>query len=251
MGKQKSLEHKLIKKISITLLWLILWTTSPVSWANDEIELVTSDLSPYSIEVGLRPGFFVEIVSHIEDRLGTNRPIDFFPWPRAQMLAGTQGNRLIFPLTRTPQREDYFNWLIDVASLDYVFITLDGKEISLKEARKLDRITVQQSTPFESFLKAQGFTNIVSSPNASDTHIRLLTAGRVNAWFTAKDLADYALLENNILNATFSEPIETSRVYIATSQEFPAELAENYRRIFAELKSDGTVDHILRQYRRP
>ncbi len=226
------------------------WTISPAALANNEIELVTADLSPYSIEVGLRPGFFVEIVTLIEDRLKTMRPVDFYPWPRAQMIAGTQSNKLIFPLVRTPQREKRYNWLIDVASIDYVFVTLDGRSLTLEEARKLERITVQQSTPFESFLQDQGFDNLISSPNASDNHLRLLKAKRVEAWFTAKDLAEFALLEEDDIQPTMSPPIQSSRVYIATSKSFPNKIVGDYRRVFNELKGDGTVDYILKQYRR-
>lgn len=240
----------MLKHLYISLFWLACWLFQPAAHASDDVELVTADLSPYSIEVGLRPGFLIEIISLIEDRLKTNRPVDFYPWPRAQMLARTQANRIIFPLTRTPTREAHFNWLLDVAPIEMVFVTLDGHRLTLDQARQLGRITVQQSTPFESFLKSQGFNNLISSPRASQSHLRLLEAKRVDAWFTAKDLAEFALMDETQLTASYSKPIKTWRVYIATSKEFPKGLADDYRRIFNELKADGTVDHILRQYRR-
>lgn len=218
--------------------------------AKDDIQIVTSDLSPYSIDVGMRPGFMVEIVLKIEERLGTGRTPQFYPWSRAQKLTELGKNHLIFPLTRTPEREDAYHWLIDVAPIEYVFVTLDGRELTLEEAKKLNRITVQQSTPFQQFLARHNFTSLITTPSASETPLRLLESGRVQAWFTSKALAQYALEGQRFAQkAKMSEPIKTSRVFIASSKDFPADIQRAYQRIFYDLVEDGTIDYILKQYR--
>jgi len=237
------------KLLIINLLTIcLLKGISPVK-ANADIEILTSDLSPYSIEVGLRPGFLVEIVSLIEDRLSTSRSAQYFPWARSQMIVATQENKIIFPLTRTPEREPHYDWIIDVAPIEYVFVTVDGRQLSLEEARGLKRISVQQSTPFESYLKRNGFKNLISSPMPGENHLRLLMAKRTQAWFTAKDLAQYAVLNYGLQKVTISDPVKTARVYIATSKKFPPKLKREYQRIFNELLEDGTIAYILKQYR--
>lgn len=234
---------------NISMLILSFWSFSALA-GNDDIQIVTSDLSPYSIDVGMRPGFMVEIVLMIEDGLETGRTPQFYPWSRAQKLTQIRGNHLIFPLTRTPEREDLYDWLIDVAPIEYVFVTLDGRELTLKEAKKLERITVQHSTPFQQFLTRHNFTNLIATPSSSETPLRLLEGGRVQAWFTSKALAHYALEGKSFAQkAKMSHPIKTSRVFIASSKDFPSDVKRAYQRIFYELVEDGSIDYILKQYR--
>ncbi|MDV7341178.1 transporter substrate-binding domain-containing protein [Terasakiella sp. A23] len=211
---------------------------------------MTAELPPYSIEVGMRPGLMVEILSMIEHRLKGRHKPHYYPWPRAQMLTRANANHIIFPLTRTPEREPYYDWAINVMQVDSVFITLDGRKLSLEEAKKLDLITVQQSTPFEEFLKKEGFINIVSSPQPAERHLLLLQKKRVEAWFTSRDLAQYALAENGLSEkATLSEPMESGQIYIAFSKQFPPSLRQQYIDVYNELKEDGSIAYIMKQYR--
>ena len=235
----------------ITLIFMGL-SCNVVANENDKIEIVTSDLSPYSIEVGLRPGFMVEVLSLIEQRLNRQSPIHYYPWPRSQMLARSNDNHIIFPLTRTVKREKDYDWAIDVAPIEFVFVGFGYEHLTLAQAKQLDRITVQSSTPFESFLLKNGFKNVVASPHASETHLRLLEHNRVQAWFTAKDLAQYALLDNKKMKGLkISEAMHVERVYFAMSKKFPPSLKAEYIRVFNELREDGTIDYILKQYRGP
>jgi len=239
----------LTKFFNIFLSVLLFWSFSAFA-ANDDVKVVTSELSPYSINVGLRPGFMIEVLFLIENRLGTHRLPHFYPWTRAQMLTQTKPNHIIFPLTRTPEREKLYDWLIDVAPIEYVFVTLNGEILTLEEAKKLRRITVQQSTPFQQFLEREGFTNLIITPNGAETHLRLLKSGRVQAWFTSKALAQYAVRDlKYVSKVKLSLPFKTSRVFFASSKKFPQDLKTAYQRIFSELVEDGTIDHILRQYR--
>ncbi len=234
----------------ISALWVAIfgWTFSLK--ADDGVKVVTAELPPYSIEVGMRPGLMVEILSLIEHRLKGKHKPQYYPWPRAQMLTRVNPNHIIFPLTRTPEREPHYDWAIKVLKVDSIFVTLDGRKLTLEDAKKLDLITVQQSTPFEEFLLDQGFTNIVSSPQSTDRHLLLMERKRVEAWYTSRDLAQYVIANSNLHDeATMSEPIQTGEIYIAFSKKFPPSLRQKYIEIYNELKEDGSIAYILKQYR--
>ncbi len=234
----------------ISTIWIASMGGSLSVGANDDVKIVTAELPPYSIEVGMRPGLMLEIISLIQDRLEGKHRTLFYPWPRAQMLAKSNPNHIIFPLTRTPDREDHYDWAINVLQVDSVFVTLDGRKLTLDEAKKLDLITVQQSTPFEEFLLDQGFTNIVSSPHSTDRHLLLMERNRVEAWFTSRDLAQYVIANSKLASqARMSDPIQSGQIYIAFSKKFPPSLRQKYIDIYDELKEDGTIDYILKQYR--
>ena len=206
-------------------------------------------IAPYSIQEGRQQGFMVELVREIERRLGSNRPVRFVPWPRAVRDTRLMPNHVVFPLTRTPERETDFDWAIEVASIELVFVTLNGRKLDLPQARQLNAIVVQQNTPFEEFLRRQGFDNLVVTTSAAAVPVRLLQAGRVGAWFTTHDLGRYALQELFVREpASYSDPITTGSIYFALSLEFPAALKTAYQTTYRAMQEDGTVRRILSAY---
>jgi polar amino acid transport system substrate-binding protein len=218
---------------------------------QDQVRLITAHLLPYSIQGGAQPGFMIELVEEIERRLGSDRQIKYLPWPRSLRLVKREPNHIIFPLTRTPEREEHYIWAIKVAPIEMVFVTLDGKSLSMAQARELESLSVQQDTPFEQFLKRNGFDNLISLPDAAPLHIRLLQVKRTQAWFTAKDLARYAWLEQRVQEPlVLGDSVYRSDVYIATSRQFPSEVASAYRRAFDVIVRDGGFAAIMQRYQR-
>ncbi len=214
------------------------------------VRLITAHLLPYSIMGGAQPGFMVEVVKEIERRLGSERPIEFIPWSRSLRLAMREPDYIIFPLTRTQEREPHYQWTINVAPIEMLFVTLDGKPLSLAQAKGLSRISVQQDTPFEQFLELNGFENLLALTDPGPQHIRLMEIGRTEAWFTAKDLAIYTWNEQKAITPlTFGDVVYRSDVYIATSKKFPTRLASDYQRVFKEMIEDGTLEEIMTAYR--
>ncbi len=238
-------------RLSIGLLILSVFCSLSIRAEGlDDVKLITADLPPYSIQAEDGSGLIADIVIEIERRVGSNRSINFLPWSRSQRTVMSQPNHIIFPLTRTPEREAHYNWLIKVAPIVQVFVTLNGKELSVEDAKKLEKISVQQDTPFEYFLKEHGFQNIVRVPDAFRTHISLLQKKRTQGWFTAKDIAVYWSAEIDLKEElTFSEALNVGDLYIATSKVFPEEVALSYQNAFKEMVADGTYVVILGRYR--
>ncbi len=230
-------------------LYFLIGGSATAAADSHAITLVTAHLLPYSIQEGREQGLMVELVREIEQRLGTNRPIRFLPWPRAVRNARSSPNHIIFPLSRTPEREPDFDWAIEVTQIDLVFVTLNGQHLDLEQARRLDAIAVQQNTPFEQYLRQQGFSNLVITTSAAAIPIRMLRAGRVDAWFTARDLATYSMREQFVTEPiSYSDPITSANIYIALSPEFPAELRQAYQRTFEAMRQDGTTQRIIGHY---
>ncbi|WP_428623150.1 substrate-binding periplasmic protein [Sedimenticola sp.] len=238
------------------LLSLLIWAPDTSATQRDPatpptVTLVTAHLLPYSIQEGREQGFMVELVREIERRLGTNRPVRFLPWPRAIRNTRLSPNHIIFPLTRTQEREPYFDWAIEVAPIHMVFVTLNGRRLDLEQARQLGAIAVQQDTPFEQYLRQQGFTNLVVTTSAAPIPIRMLRAGRVQAWFTARDLAAYSMKEQFVSGPiSYSDPITSGHVYIALSKAFPDDLKDAYQSTYRAMLQDGTYQRIMSRYLR-
>ncbi|GGF53352.1 ABC transporter substrate-binding protein [Terasakiella brassicae] len=213
------------------------------------IRLVTSDLTPYSIEKGIQPGIFVELVQEAMRRLGRTVKVEFYPWTRAQKIAEQQDNVILFPLARTAPREDQYQWLMPVAPMELVFVSAQDRPVDLMKARKLGRIAVQKSTPAEAYLVEQGFTNLRAFPKAASTNIKLLVRARVDAWFTAKGFAQYLIKQTGETNLQIGPVIDQSFFYVAASRNFPEDLSWELRRVLNKLAQDGTLSNILSRYR--
>jgi len=238
-----------LKYILIIILTIQFWSSvNAHAQSNDNVEILTANLSPYSMKEGPREGYLVEIIAMVEERVGVKSPLRYLPWTRAQRLAKTENNKIIFPLTRIKQREEHYTWLFDVAPIELVFVVKGEQEMTMEQARSLPWVTVQKSTPFEHFLRDNGFRNLIESPSPSDVHIRLLERGRVEAWFTARILARYALRDYKEKDFAISRPVISSRVYIAASKHFPKDLVNKYRKAYNELVGEGKIKEILQKY---
>lgn len=235
------------KILFVTLLFFAsvaqAFSTEPI------IRLITSDLMPYAIKNGSQPGVFLEVMQEVGKRLDQSYVVEFYPWTRAQHVATKKEGVIIFPLTRTPERENLYQWLYPIAPMELVFVSHTGRILDLETAKKLRRIAVQSSTPAEAFLRAHGFKNLLPSPNSAPTNIILLQRDRVDAWFTAKGFAQYMIAQTNARQLQISDPVLRANFYVAASKSLPADQVAAYRRVLKELLQDGTVESILQKYR--
>lgn len=235
------------KLLFITLLF---FTNAGQAFSTEPIiRLVTSDLAPYAIKNGTLPGIFIEVMQEVGKRLNQTYVVDFYPWTRAQHIATRKDGIIIFPLTRTPEREDLYQWLYPIAPIELVFVSHFSKKMDLETAKKLGQIIVQNSTPAEAFLRARGFNNLVITPMAAARNIVLLQRERVDAWFTGKGFAEYMIAQNQVHNLHISAPVLSSDLYVAASKSMPVEQAAALRHVLKELVQNGTVESILQKYR--
>ncbi len=212
------------------------------------LRFVTSDLMPYSIEKGKQSGIFVELVEAAISRLNMPYKVKFYPWTRAQSLAQHENNVVIFPLTRTPERENHYRWIFPALPMELVFVTRKGERKTAGPVNGFDRIAVQKSTPAEAYLRRQGYTNVMAFPKAAETNIKLLARGRVDAWFTAKGFAKYMIRRTAEKGLEIGPVVEKSYFYVAASLNFPEAEAQKLQHVLLELVEDGTLDAILENY---
>ena len=194
-------------------------------------------------------GIFGEIVTEIEKRLGSEHRPEQLPWTRAQVMTKSSDNVLIYPVTRTPQRENQFTWMIPVMRSEMVFVTYDRDPIDETKARDLKTIFAHHNAPPYSILEGKGFTNLYQMYYGVGSVLRMLETGRGDAWFTAKDLALFTIKDSEDKNKfSFGPPVVEGVLYIAASKKINPTLVKKYQYFFAELKADGSYDKICKKY---
>jgi hypothetical protein len=126
--------------------------------------------------------------------------VSWMPWARA-MVSAANGNCLLFPLARTPEREAAWQWLAPLARDRFVLVlsrdVVDRGE-ELAELRQL-RVGSVRSAFVIGRLMALGFQNIDVAP-AELANAKKLALGRIDAWATVASVA-YAIQANQRLPA--------------------------------------------------
>jgi len=224
---------------------------------STEYNITTANLPPWSYDDG-KSGIFADIVIEIEKRLGTNHQPKAVPWNRALMYVNSKNDYLMFPLTRTPEREKNYKWIVKIMPYTVSFVTFAGEKIDFEKARQLDAILVHQNSyPFH-ILEDKEFKNIektthwfmYGSKQGVSSIIRRMEIGRVDAWFEATSVIKHITKGMENANKLVYGPtvVTDSWLYIVGSRSLSDELVNDYRNTFKEIKADGTFDRIMSKY---
>lgn len=217
------------------------------------LQLVSGHLPPFAIEgQGERRGALVELVEAIVARAGWTQRVHFYPWARAMLMASTQARTLILPLTRTPEREAGFQWLLRLYVQHFAFLTKPDQDpvLTVEQARK-QRIVVLRGSPNRAQLLRHGFTDeqIRETATVEDMH-RMLELGMVDVVYggtvTNQRQARDSGRAADWLRAGLI--LESGDMWLACSQG----ISEAEQRLLLTahqgLQTDGSLTELLRRY---
>ena len=239
------------------LLVAVLLTTSPVIAA--ELRLVTGELPPYAFhvppptvaEAGEPMGLVYEVVREIAWRIGHSGTVEFWPWTHAQEMAMTQPDIGILALTRSPEREDKYRWLVNVVTDDLVLVGGAGVDVHDLATVKDRPIGVLRRSGAEALLHEQGFSRVQSATeewiNAQRMKDRL-----IDAWLAPRLMVLYAYREvgGDVSTLSIGQVVRRSEIWLAASKNVSDQEAGRWQSGFEQLRADGTYDAILARYAR-
>jgi polar amino acid transport system substrate-binding protein len=203
-------------------------------------------------ETGKLTGQAVEIVQDIQKRIGDATPIEVMPWARGYDMVQKEPNVMLFSTTRTPAREDLFQWVGPVGTNEWLFVTKKGSSVqvaSLDDAKKVGAIGAYKNDAREQFLKEQGFTNIDSSDDPG-TILKKVLSGRNDLWLTMtdeyKELAKTQKVDVSEITPVFT--VKKTELYMAFSKNTDADILQKWKKGYDEMKADGTYDKIVAKW---
>ena len=239
------------------LLVAFLLITSPAVAA--ELRLVTGELPPYAFhvppptvaEAGEPRGLVYEVVREIAWRIGHSGTVEFWPWTHAQEMAMTQPDIGILALTRSPEREDKYRWLVNVVTDDLVLVGGAGVDVNDLAAVKDRPIGVLRRSGAEALLREHGFSRIQPATeewiNAQRMKDRL-----IDAWLAPRLMVLYAYREvgGDVSTLSIGQVVRRSEIWLAASKDVSDQEAARWQSGFEQLRADGTYDAILARYAR-
>jgi polar amino acid transport system substrate-binding protein len=241
---------------SVVLFLAALFATSP---ASAEMRLVAAELPPFTYhvppptvsEIGEPRGLVYEVVREMARRIGHSGTIEFMGWTRAQELALIEPNVGILALTRSPEREPFYNWMVNIVTDDLILVGGTGVDVSSLEQVK-DRPTgVLRTSGAETLLRELKFSRIEPASEEWVNALKLRER-RIDAWLAPRLMVLFGWREigGDASTLNIGKIVRPSPIYFAASREVAESEAERWRDAFAQVRADGTYDRILSFYRR-
>jgi polar amino acid transport system substrate-binding protein len=217
----------------------------------DPLQIVTTHLPPMSLEGSpAAPGAMVEVVAEMTRRAELPATIAFLPWPRAIFMAQNMKHIAIFPLTRTPEREKQFRWLVPLFQENYVFIANGGGHFDLQhpEAMKDKRVGVLRGSAMLPELRASGYRHIVETSSVDEGR-RFLARGIVDAMVGDRDIVRRSI--KGLPEADrfeMSKPVRKTHTWLGAPLDFSDKEAAQLEKAMNSMVEDGSYARILKKY---
>lgn len=231
---------------------LLLWFSMASHGAGREITVDAGPIPPFSYEEQGKPaGIAVDLLDEAGQLYGVRFNYRFLPWLRAQSETRSSADRIIIPLTRTPERESQYNWIAELFQYQFVFISAGGPlPRTLEEARGM-RVAVLRGNPAEKMLRDLGFVQLEAA-FSEEINARKLAARRIDLWVAA-DLAAksiYRQAGGDVAQLRFGLKLgEPMHVFLASSPGFNNAATRDIADGVARLRASGQAERIVGRYR--
>ncbi|WP_170230633.1 substrate-binding periplasmic protein [Roseibium hamelinense] len=219
---------------------------------SQPLQIVSEDLPPYNYsKSGIASGVSTEVVTAVMEAAGLSAPIRFQPWARSYHLALSRPNTLIFSIARTPERENQFIWIGQIAPYgSSLFKRSSDRSVqvdTLDDARAY-QIGVYLSDVKHQYLLSEGFTRL--EPVDHDLlNIRKLAKGRIDLVASDDAFFSYIIRQEGFEPADFERVLKLpglgGQLYMAMSLGSDPDVVQALTQGLDALKASGRHREIL------
>jgi len=242
--------------------WAVLLAASIGASAHAQpLRLLAAELPPYTYQApsasvseqpGAGRGVIHELVAEAARRVGHPGRIDYMPWFRAQEIAQAEPDVGILAITRSPEREEKYRWLLHLLDDDLVLVGSPGVDVSdLSKVR--DRpVGVLQRSGAEALVRGLGFTRVMPQPEEW-MNAKRIKDRTIDAWVAPRAMVVHAVREvrGNLDVLQFGQVIRRSELWLAVSKSLPDAEAKKWEDAWAAMRADGTAERIIRRNQNP
>ena len=233
----------------ILLLIVVFWFLACHSLAAQQLTILTENLPPLNyVESGILVGSSVEIVKEIQKRIGSDEPIQVYPWARAYKMALEEENVVLFGMTYTEERSIMFKWVGPLATKRDILLARKDAPFaisSLEDAKKVERIGTLRDDVRGKILEQSGFTNL-EPVSDEQKNAQKLALGRIDLWAYKKPGFRTVCELANVDPELFIEVahLKKSELKIAFSKMTSDAIVSEWQEAFDDMVKDGTLQRI-------
>lgn len=244
-------------RIKIIFIAVILLLSSTAT--SQSLRVVTEDLPPLQIlqKNGQITGVMVEVVETLLKKATIDAKVEIFPWARSYQIAKEQKNTLIFSMFRDKSREQQFQWLGKLLTVNSYLVALKSNNNftinTIEDAKKYSVGSVREDLA-EHYLEKHGFVENKNLYLSGDYKVlwHMLYSGRTDLAFTNDILWRYELegmgLDPAKIQFVYQIPNFAADLYLAASLDIDKVTIERLKSALAQMKADGEYQAILRKW---
>ena len=237
-----------------SLLGLLVGVTMALSASAQSLNILCENDPPAQFRDadGNLTGYTIELVQEIQKRVGNHDEIKMLPWSRGYDMIQKYPNVVLFQMSRSPEREELFNWVGPVQESVYGLYARADSEItlaSLEEAKNVRSIGVYRDDIRHQMLVRAGFTNLVVA-NDNSANVVQLMRGRIDLFAASSSTYAEEALASGFKPSDLKLvlPFHTNRSYIAMSKAMPAEVVASWSAALEAMRKDGSVAKLINKY---
>ncbi|MET3133835.1 polar amino acid transport system substrate-binding protein [Oxalobacteraceae bacterium GrIS 1.11] len=213
--------------------------------------LLASELPPFATGTEKKsPGSLVEIAQELSRRVGSPPALEFYPWQRALMMTANLPHIAVLPLTRTPEREAQYRWLVKLYWQNFVFIGRHG-HVDVNDIAGLMKmkIAVLRGSPHLKVLAEAKFADVSECSSVADC-MRLVKKGVVDATYGGEVIhrSVAKLAGDKEGDFDYSAAFRSGEIWLAGSMDFSDAEILVWQAAMKSMHDDGSYDRILRKY---
>ncbi|WP_268799025.1 substrate-binding periplasmic protein [Pseudomonas huanghezhanensis] len=230
---------------------MLLFAAGTSAAVTPAIDLYVAEAPPLSmVSQGERHGIVGDVAIKAAALAGYELQLISLPWLRAQHDVRAGSDRLIVPLSRTPERENNYAWIAPVMTMDRAFFSLNQRVESFAEAKKAyGLIAVGMGSAQEQKLRDEGFRDDQIYPlKIGDNPAQMLLRGRVDAWFNGVPESQYIWRQLSNRPLKMSPPLMRADLYLACSKVCNQAMIDALSGAVEDLRRDGTISLIIMDY---
>lgn len=253
-GLVRSLFFQISTLLSATLL-------SASAFADPvHLNLYTQEFPPLQVKVQGRPeGYVTNFVQALVRDASQSIPmqiaqVHFMPWKRAIRMTQMYENNLFFSISRTPEREQEYQWIGEVSPYEVALYRYkDGPNVAPKTLKELGnfRFGVQAESSFEELLDKFNITNTIQVGQGKDV-LRLLRANRVDFAPLVTVSYPYRMAQYGLNPDDFVEVMKVRQLckelWLVTGNKTSPAVVNALRNSYQKLRSAGLREKLIAQY---
>lgn len=250
--------HRLLRSGLLCLIWCLALFPAGGRAADpltaDDLVYVTENFPPHNyLENSRLVGASVDILEQIWKKLGSARTRDhvqIMPWARAMKLLEVSPNMVLFAMGYSEERAEKFHWVGPYFTHELSLIVKKDDPVpihNLDDAREFTigvvRLDIGHQFLVENFFDPAG----LDLCDDIDQLHRKFTHGRFRViCYVSHVFLNYAQSARNYEKILTVSEMTSG---FGFSRRIPPALVEKFQIALDELRADGSVDSILKQYR--
>jgi polar amino acid transport system substrate-binding protein len=219
----------------------------------EELTILTENLPPLNyVDNGVLVGPSVEIVREIQKKIGSEEPIQVYPWSRAYKMAEEEKNVVLFGMTYTKVRQNKFKWVGPLAIKRDILVAKRNSGItidSLEDAKTVKRIGILLDDTRGRLLASHGFKNL-EPVSDEQLNAKKLALGRLDLWAYKipglRTVCDLAGIDHTQFKEVYH--LREIELMIAFSKKTSDAIVKKWQKAFDELTADGTILKIQKNW---